>query len=681
MKVTAILGGGIQKKLIITFLLLGTVPMLIMGVLSYSKSSRILIDQTNVQMKNVTSKGIEQLEGFLTIYKMQMDSLYYPLKDAIDSMDVGIQIQEGTKEMMIRAFAEYIKKYPAVRRIRLLDTEGNEKFTTLKDKSDLEKESSSPWFQKVIASKEVCFSDMLLSKETKEPFLIMAKTIYGFMKRDTPVAVVAVELWGKHVTASLQNVKFGKEGYAFIVNREGYVIAHPDKTKLFQLNLNSTDFGKEMLSKKNGAMEYGWKGTVRLASFQEYPSMQWVIITSVPKEDVLSSIKEIRNQFIVVGVVIAAIALVTAVILSLRIARPIHRVAEGLTEGAEQVSSASGQISQASQQVAQGANEQASGIEETSSSLEEIASMTKQNATNADEANKLMGEVGRLVNTGQESMNRLGKAIEEIKKSSDSTSKIVKTIDEIAFQTNLLALNAAVEAARAGDAGKGFAVVAEEVRNLAQRASEAARNTANLIEGSIKNSDQGVSVATETTKALKEVTVSVQKISELISEIAAASKEQSQGIEQVATGVAQMNQVTQASAANAEESASASEALNAQVEQVNEMIQDLLAVVGGSKGAYNGGSRVSEKAKQMMGRLQHTTADLLHPVDQEGQTQASGPMLMQKLSNFKKRMEGKRAAQKDPKEAIPFHEKDGESGISKKTSANGVRSIRQHQET
>ncbi len=630
--------------------------MLVMGILSYSKSSRILLKEANVQMENLTTKEIKQLDTFLTIYKNQMDNLPVPLSASIDYMQPGVTIDEGIKQLTVSRIAEYFKKYPAIRRVRLLDKEGNEKFASLKDKTDLEKESSSPWFQKALSSGEVCLSEMFLSKDANEPVLIMAKAVQN--RAEEPVGVMAAEIWGRQVTASLENVKLGKEGYAFIVNREGYVIAHPDKTKLFQLNLNSTDFGKEMLSKKNGAMEYVSKGTTRLASFQEYPSMQWVIITSVPKEDLLSSIREMRNQFIIMGIVIAGIALVTAVILSLRIARPIRGVAEGLTEGAEQVSSASEQISRASQQVAQGANEQASGIEETSSSLEEIASMTKQNASNAEEANRLMGEVSHLVNTGQESMNRLGKAIEEIKRSSDSTSKIIKTIDEIAFQTNLLALNAAVEAARAGDAGKGFAVVAEEVRNLAQRAGEAARNTANLIEGSIKNSDQGVSVATETTKALKEVTGSVQKISSLISEIAAASKEQSQGIEQVATAVAQMNQVTQASAANAEESASASEALNAQVEQVNGMIQDLLAVVGGSNGVQNGSSRVSEKAKQMLGRLQHTTANLLHPVDQEGQSQAAGPMLLQKLSNFKKRMGEKRAAQKDPKEVIPFQEKD-----------------------
>jgi hypothetical protein len=121
-----------------------------------------------------------------------------------------------------------------------------------------------------------------------------------------------------------------------------------------------------------------------------------------------------------------------------------------------------------------------------------------------------------------------------------------------------------------------------------------------------------------------------------------------------------MNQVTQASAANAEESASASEALNAQVEQVNEMIQELLSIVGTSNGAHNGGPRISEKAKEMMGRLHHTTSNLFHPLKREGQTQVNAPMPMHKLSKVKKRVEGKQVAQKDPKEVIPFHEKDDE---------------------
>jgi methyl-accepting chemotaxis protein len=653
MTMVTILGHGIQRKLIISFLLLGTIPMIVMGILSYSKSSKILVDQTNVQMRNLASKGIEQLDTFLTIYKMQMDNLCFPLQDAINNMEVGIKVEDGTKEIALRAFTEYIKRYPAIRGVFLLDLEGHVKFTTLKDKADLGKESASSWFQKVLGSREVCLSEMFVSKEVNEPTLIMAKAIYGSIDRNKAVAVIAAELWGKQVTASFENVKFGNNGYAYILNREGYVIAYPDKGKILQLNLSSTDFGKEILSKKNGAMEYVWEGRKRFSSFQEYPLMQWVIVSSALKEDVLSSVNGMRAQFILLGIVIAGIALVTAILMSLRITRPIHRVVEGLTEGAKQMSFASNQVSQASQQVAQGTAEQASGIEEASSSLEEIGSMTKQNASNAGEANGLMSEVGDLVNKGKESMDRMNAAIEKIKRSSDATSRIVKTIDEIAFQTNLLALNAAVEAARAGDAGKGFAVVAEEVRNLAQRAGEAARNTAALIEGSAKDADQGVSVASETAKALKGVTTSVQKVSELVSEIAAASKEQAQGIEQVTTAVAQMNQVTQTNAASAEESASASEELNAQVGQVKGMIQELIAIAGGSNGAYNGGDQVANRASYMGDGLHHATVDFLRHGPQKGPTWVVPGASERKQSKAKKPIGDKRSTRKAPEEVTP----------------------------
>ena len=179
-------------------------------------------------------------------------------------------------------------------------------------------------------------------------------------------------------------------------------------------------------------------------------------------------------------------------------------------------------------------------------------------------------------------MSRLSRAIDDIKKSSDETAKIVKTIDEIAFQTNLLALNAAVEAARAGEAGKGFAVVAEEVRNLAQRSAEAAKNTASLIEGSQKNSEHGVMIAAETAQALNKITESSRKVASLVSEISAASKEQSQGIDQINTAVAQMDQVVQTNASNAEESASASEELSSQSRELNELVQVLVTLVKGA---------------------------------------------------------------------------------------------------
>jgi methyl-accepting chemotaxis protein len=610
-------------------------------------------------MKHLTTKGIEQLESFLTVYKMQMDNLFFPLKDAIDNMEVGIKIEDGTKETALRMFTEYIKKFPAIRRILLLDPEGHEKFTTLKDKADPGKESASPWFQKALGSREICLSEMFVSKEVNEPILIMAKAIYGSIDRNKAVAVIAAELWGKQVTASFENVQFGNDSYAFILNQEGYVIAYPDKRKLFQLNLSSTDFGKEILTKKKGTIEYTWEGKSRVASFHEYPPMQWVIVTSALKENILSSIKATKNQFIMMGIVIAAIALITAILMSLQIIRPIHRVVKGLTEGVDQVSSASDQISQASQHVAQGTSQQASGIEEVSSSLEQIASITKQNSDNAQQVKVVMNEASQIIQRVQYHMSHMGQAIADITALSEETGKIVKTIDEIAFQTNLLALNAAVEAARAGAAGAGFSVVANEVRNLAMKASEAAKNTGHLIENTIKAVKKGNELAQSTQEAFKENIDIAVKHTRLIDEIAVASKEQAQGIEQVSTAVLQMNQVTQTNAASAEESASASEELNAQFEQVNSMIQELLAIIGDSNGARNQDIRAANKARHGVERLHHTAADLFHPGDGKGQAHANRRTLTQKQTAPKKTGKSRQFSQKKPERVIPFHEGKG----------------------
>lgn len=299
------------------------------------------------------------------------------------------------------------------------------------------------------------------------------------------------------------------------------------------------------------------------------------------------------------------LAIVISYFLGRAITNPVNRIIERMNEGAEQVASASGQVSSSSQQLAEGSSEQAASIEETSSSLEEMSSMTKQNADNAGQADNLMKEANQVVGQANNSMNDLTTSMEEISKASEETSKIIKTIDEIAFQTNLLALNAAVEAARAGEAGAGFAVVADEVRNLAMRAADAAKNTADLIEGTVKKVSDGSELVTKTNEAFGQVAESSKKVGELVGEISAASREQADGIEQVNKAVVEMDKVVQQNAANAEESASASEEMSAQAAQMKGAVDELTTLVGGS--GKNNDHRKTLRASAPVSHVSHVS--------------------------------------------------------------------------
>ena len=298
---------------------------------------------------------------------------------------------------------------------------------------------------------------------------------------------------------------------------------------------------------------------------------------------------------IIIGVVVA---LGLGIFLSRSIAGALKRVIESLSAGADQVSSAADQVAQSGQSLAEGASEQASSLEESSASLEEMASQAQQNLENGKQSNAMVHQAGEQAQQGQEAMKKMSETINRIKSSSDETAKIIQTIDEIAFQTNLLALNAAVEAARAGDAGKGFAVVAEEVRNLAQRSAEAARNTSELIEGSQRNASEGVEVTGEVGKILEQNYELTQKLVEIMDEVAAADSELAQGISQVNTAVAQMDQVTQTNAGNAEESAAAGQELTSQAHELLQMVHTLNEVVKGAGAASNNGAHGAQRRKR-----------------------------------------------------------------------------------
>ncbi len=394
-------------------------------------------------------------------------------------------------------------------------------------------------------------------------------------QRDPSLMKAGIDLFQKvdQLLTELRKITKQKANLQQIDDTQKYGNAYKDAMsefltlwlKLQDLQTNQNAIGKEMINACIVTADAAMDSTKEIA------------------EGAMSALS-FASTVLIIGLLIAlVIGCLLAYFITTAITKPVNRIIEGLTEAGDQVASAAGQVSSSSQTLAEGASEQAASIEETSSSLEQMSSMTKQNADNAKQADNLMKESSQIVTRANGSMNQLTKSMEDISKSSEETSKIIKTIDEIAFQTNLLALNAAVEAARAGEAGAGFAVVADEVRNLAMRAAEAAKNTANLIEGSVKKIKEGSDLVDNTNTAFTEVAKSSTKVGELVSEIAAASNEQAQGIEQINKAISEMDKVTQQSAANAEESASASEEMNAQAAQLKGFVDELITLVGGSE--------------------------------------------------------------------------------------------------
>jgi methyl-accepting chemotaxis protein len=495
-------------------------------------------------------------------------------------------------------------------------------------------------------------SSVLLSKVTNKPVMAVG----------TPILSEKGEFLGALVLTSkvdflidlIARVKKGTSGYAFMVNEKGVLIAHPAQDQILKSNIaevkDTEELAKKMIAKEEGSVRCSIQGVDNIVSFAPIGIMPWSIGLVQPMHELLADLIPFKTEITLFGVVLLVVALISVIFFSRSISKPINMAMKGLSNVSDQLASAAAVVSSSSRQLAEGASEQAAAIEETSSSLEEMSSMTKQNADNAEHASQLIYGTKETVARASRSMEQLTTSMGEISKASEETSKIIKTIDEIAFQTNLLALNAAVEAARAGEAGAGFAVVADEVRNLAMRAAEAAKNTANLIEGTVKKVKEGSELMVKTEQEFQEVAVSVGKSSELVGEISAASVGQSQGIEQANKAVSEMDKVVQQNAANTEESASASKEMNAQANQMKAFVGELKTLVNGSKG--NGAVRSAESKGNKL--VANRTAKNQPKIFAGHQNKGDGHAVTgngKDLTQFKK-------GETRPEQLIPFNDSD-----------------------
>jgi len=485
--------------------------------------------------------------------------------------------------------------------LRYLNQEGAEEFKLINGKfsDSLGDGSSTEWFRQASElDKGEIYNAGVKESEGGDVEMLLASPVYvdGSFK-----GVVAANLDWSLVWSLLSDYTFGDSGYVYILNNKGMIVSHPENDYTDRVDGTSSDFGKladiisnKMLAGESGTANYMFRGTEKYMAYMplQVGDMTYPMAATVSSSQFLQPVRELNERassifsnqvnFLLLGSgSFLVLALLAGYFLSRRISDQISRIIDNLRGSARQVSSASNQLSSSSQKLAEGSSEQASSLEETSSSLEEMSSQTKQNADNSGQADSAVKETASQVESGTEAVQRMSRAMEQIKNNTSETSRIIKTIDDIAFQTNLLALNAAVEAARAGEAGKGFAVVAEEVRNLAQRSADAAKETSELIEKSQTSANNGAQVAEEVSSNLESIKQSTEKVNTLIGEISAASSEQSQGIEQVNNAVSEMDKVVQQNASDAEESSSAAEELNSQAKELQDIVGQLTELVYG----------------------------------------------------------------------------------------------------
>ncbi|MBF0527718.1 MAG: HAMP domain-containing protein [Deltaproteobacteria bacterium] len=618
------------------------------SAISYYYSTKALRNMVINQLDQVAAFSTKTLSTWLADRKMEV-------KNWSNVKQVEATLQDGgaNKETIKQAdafLAELRKEYKFYESISIVSKEGL--IISSSDSKTLGLNVSDRQYFQTALSGKPGFSEVIPSKATGNPAFALSYPVINDNNKVIGVFFSAVDV-NSFSREFIELVKIGQTGYIYICDAKGMVISHPNKDAILKLNLNDTDFGREINTRNDGRLFYNFDGLEKIASFKKNPETGWTVVATSGTAEAFSVVKEIGylNTASALGLVIL-LSLIMTWLMNRLISRPLNKTAEimkrvaagnlsqrvgfksddevgrlsqsvdtfldvltdfvaslrrigegdlnveftarspedemapvaqqmirnlreivGLVNAATvQLTTGSAKVSDSSQILSQGSVEQAASLEEISASVMELATQTKANAGNSSLANQLSRTVKESAEKGSQQMGEMVSAMDDIRQSGQEIAKIIKTIDAIAFQTNLLALNAAVEAARAGKYGKGFAVVAQEVRNLAGRSAKAARETAELIENTVKKVETGSGVAERTSQSLRDIVAGVIKVSDLVGEIAASSNEQAQGIAEINTGLSQIEQVTTRNTTNAEETASAAVELSGQAAALSDVL-------------------------------------------------------------------------------------------------------------
>jgi methyl-accepting chemotaxis protein len=604
---------SIKTKLILLIVGALFIVSVTFGIVSYTQAKKILLDETDrnfVQLNQEVSRVVQaKLENYISI---------------VETLAERRIIDDNTPWAEKVAFFQKEAERTGFESFGLIDISGNAfRFDSQRSESVL---ADRDYFKKAIAGISN-YSDVFISRVTGQPSVAVAAPI----KRNGRITGVLYGIRdGNELSNYVKDVKIGQTGYAYIVNKEGTVIGHGNsKLVLEQYNPIKAsaqdksveplaEFLKDGIAKGSALGQYFFNKRDIYASLQRIEGTDnWSVALAMELDEILAGTVYLRN--IIMGITIGLLFLggILAYFIGAGIARPVvlgvthaeemarldlskdvpseflnrkdelgtlgnslqtltnilRETVVEIIKSSQQVATATQQIGQDNENLSQRTSEQASSLEEIAATIEESNATTKQNSDNATEASKLANNTLSLAQNGGEIVEEAVKSIGEINASSARIADIISMINEIAFQTNLLALNAAVEAARAGDQGRGFAVVAGEVRNLAQRSGEAAKEIGVLIKDSVDKIGNGTELVNKSGEALSEIIEAVKQVNNLVSEMAAASDEQRRGIEQINTAITEMDTMTQQNAALVEETASASEEMSGQAQELLSMVQ------------------------------------------------------------------------------------------------------------
>ena len=604
---------SLQAKFLIPTLLLIVGGMVALTVITQISAQGALRESTESEMEQLSATAARELESF--VHDKKNAIVTWSDRAVFRDLYRNTEDPAAVRDIANAELAELSARYPEYETLIFADTQGDTLASNNPADVGTVNVQSRAYFPRAMAG-ETVVSEVLLSRSSGNPTYVVASP----MVVDGSTAGIflgAVSLDG-FATRFIDPITIGTRGYAYVVDADGTVIPHPDRSLILEEEIGQYDWGRELVAQQNGLMEYEWRGVDKLASFRSEPETGWIVAISAEPDDIFASINQLRRlSIIVTGVsvlVVAAILffIVRAIIRSIkdvishadrmsqgefdrqleiartdeigtlvaalntmtdRVREVIEQVqisSKNVSTGSEQMSIATEEIangsedlSSAAQRLSEGANEQASSVEEVSSSMEEMAANIKQNADNAMATEKIAEKAAEDANHGGEAVGLTVSAMKQI-------AEKISIIEDIARETNMLSLNAAIEAARAGEHGKGFAVVAAQVRKLAENSQKAAGEISKL-------SADSVEVAERAGTLLSEIVPAIRQTADLVQEISAASREQSSGAEQVNKAILQLDSVVQQNASASEQVASTSEEQSSQAEEMAATSEELSA--------------------------------------------------------------------------------------------------------